>query len=172
MLLEHDKPTDAPVPVNAKRLPAGVLVDSATNKRIPFPRKVDMGTGEVEYLVPAANGVDVLVDPYTRAPYIRKYKAVGKLVLVPMAQADKLGVPPPRKVESIVQPMTKEEKIDGMREYQTLFFKVWNEMRGEADRCVKDRWDYKVEEFVQKNHFLDSFVLKSRRYTTGGVLTS
>lgn len=167
-LLRHDRPTDAPVPVNKKRLPAGVLVDQGTGKRIPFPRKVDMETGEVEYLVPAANGVDVLIDPYTQQPYVRKYKAVGKLVLVPMDKADKLGVPAPRKVVSEIQPMTPEEKVEGLRQYKKLYFDVWNGLRGEARKCTNERFG----EYLVKNHFLDSWVLKSVTVRTGGVLTS
>lgn len=162
MLLDAKKPTSAPVPTNKQGHPAGVLVDTGTMKRIPFPRKVDMATGEVEYLVPAANGVDVLVDPYTRAPYVRKYKAVGKLVLEPYAKADKLGVPPPRKVEGEVQPMTAGEKVAGLEQYKTVYFKVWNEMRHEARRCVDGRW----EDYLTKSgamDFLDQFVgIRSR----------
>lgn len=155
MRLDAKQPTDAPVPVNSKRLPAGVLVDTATNKRIPFPRKVDFDTGEVEYFVPAANGTDILIDPYTQQPYIRKYKAVGKLQLVEMGKADKLGVQPPRKVESPILPMTPEEKIDGMDQYKKLYFEVW-QWRGESSRVVHDRWS----EFLDKSDFLDSFLLK------------
>lgn len=162
MLLDAKKPTDAPVPVNSKGLPAGVLVDLGTMKRIPFPRKVDMDTGEVEYLVPTANGTDVLVDPYTRAPYVRKYKAVGKLVLEPYHKADKLGVPPPRKIEGIVLPMTKEEKVAGLEEYKKVYFKVWNGMRSESLRCVDDRFG----DYLRKTgamDFLDQFMgIRSR----------
>ena len=163
MLLDANKPTDAPVPTDSKCRPAGVLVDLGTGKRIPFPRKVDMATGDVEYLVPAANGVDVLVDPYTRAPYVRKYKAVGKLELVPMGRADKLGIKPPQKVESPILPMTKEEKVAGLEQYRSLYFKVWNEIRGDSSRVVDTRW----EDYLKTNTFLDDFVLKRRFVSVG-----
>jgi len=168
VLLQHDKPTDAPVPVNSKRLPAGVLVDSATMKRIPFPRKVDMETGEVEYLVPAANGVDVLIDPYTQQPYIRRYKAIGKLVLEPMAKADRLGVAPPKKVVSEIQPMTPEEKVEGLNQYKRLYFQVWNGIRGEAAKCVNDRF----ADYLKTNHFLDSFLFPQLQRTAVRIHTS
>lgn len=158
MLLDAKKPTDAPVPVNRQRRPAGVLVDLGTMKRIPFPKKWDVERGEVEYMVPAANGVDVLIDPYTQQPYVRKYKAVGKLVLEPLDKADKMGVGAPKKVVSHIEPMTPEEKVEGLREYQRLYFQVWNGFRGEAAKCVNDRFG----DWLSQNSFLDAFVLKSR----------
>lgn len=167
MLLQHDRPTDAPVPVNSKRRPAGVLVDQGTGKRIPFPRVVDTENGYVEYLVPAANGVDVLIDAYTQQPYVRKYKAVGKLVLLPMAQADKLGVPPPKKVESVIEPMRPEEKVEGLRQYKKLYLEVWNGFRGEAVKCVNDRF----AEYLKQNSFLDAFVL-AKTTVPVGIATS
>ena len=172
MILDAKSPTNAPVPVNSKGRPAGVLVDLGTMKRIPFPRKVDMETGEVEYLVPAANGVDVLVDPYTRAPYVRKYRAVGKLVLEPMAKANRMGVAPPQKVESVIQPMTKEEKVAGLEQYKVIYHKVWNEMRGESRRCVDARFqDYLTRTGVMG--FLDQFMgLKSRPVAVLSIATS
>lgn len=161
MILDAKLPTDAPVPTNSKGMPAGVLVDLGTNKRIPFPRKANMETGEVEYLVPAANGTDILVDPYTRAPYVRKYKAVGKLKLLPLDGADRLGIGPPKKVESPILPMTKDEKIGGMEQYRKLFHEVWK-WRGESTRAVDPRW----EEFLKTSEFLDEFCLKRTFVTT------
>ena len=135
---------DNPIILDAKRDRCpGVLYDHGTGKRVPFARKINFQTGEVEHLVPAANEVDIAVDPYTRGAYVRKYKAKGKLELIPFGKADKLGVAPPKKVEGRIEPLTKEEN---------------------SDRVVDPQWQQYVKE-LQDNDFLDSFVIRRHHRT-------
>lgn len=137
--------------------PAGVLIDTGTGKRIPFARNVNFVTGEYEYLAPAPNGVDILVEPYSRRPIVRKGKAVGKLELVPFQRAVSLGCAAPKRVVSVIQPMTKDEKIAGLEQYKKLFYDVWR-WRGDAARSVDPRW----EEYLMNTDFLDCVVLKRK----------
>ena len=155
---------DNPIILDAKRDRCpGVLYDHGTGKRVPFARKINFQTGEVEHLVPAANEVDIAVDPYTRGAYVRKYKAKGKLELIPFGKADKLGVAPPKKVEGRIEPLTKEEKVEGLDRYKKVFFEVW-QWRGNSDRVVDPQWQQYVKE-LQDNDFLDSFVIRRHHRT-------
>ena len=131
----------------------GVVIDTGTGKRIPFVRKADFETGEYEALAVAPNGVDYLADEDGKVVVVRG-RAVGKLELVPLERAKDLGRKPV-KVESPIEPMTADEKREGLDQYRRTYFDVWR-WRGEADRCVHSRW----EEFLQQNDFLDCFVLK------------
>lgn len=142
--------------------PAGVLIDHGTGRRIPFARTVDFSTGEYTYLCPAPNGVDILVDPYTRRPFVRKGKAVGRLELVPFEKAAAIGCKAPEKVESNIQPMSPDERIEGMRQYQRCFMDV-EKWRGNSRRVI----DTKFEEFCKQSSFLDSFVIRRTVPTKG-----
>ena len=148
--------------------PAGVLIDTGTGKRIPFARKVDYDTGDYEYLAPAPNGTDIMVDPYTRAPVVRRGKAVGRLELVPFDKAAAIGCGPPKKVPCRIEPLTKDEKIAGLEQYKKVYIEVWQGIRGESRRCVEERFtDYLGAEAMA---FLDCFRLRTRPVRTGGII--
>lgn len=145
--------------------PAGVVFDHGTGKRIPFVIRCDFATGDYEAHVPAPNGMDVIVDPYTRRPVVRKGKAVGRLELIPFGKTHKMGVAPPKKVVAAVQPMTKDEKIAGMDQYKKCYFEVWR-WRGDSERVVMNKW---IEELKQSD-FMDCFVLQKTMKPTGGSI--
>lgn len=157
-------PTDAPVPINQAGKPAGVLVDGGTNRRIPFAIKADLSSGYYEYLVPAPDGRNVLVDELAR-PIVRQGRAVGKLVLEPIGKAAALGLykEPSKKVYSPLQPMTKDEKVAGLEQYKEVYIKVWNELRQVDRREVDAKW----AQYLSTNKFLDCMVLKRRHVKAG-----
>ena len=134
----------------------GVLYDTGTGKRIPFARRYDPDTGEYEHFLPAPNGVDVIGDD-CGVPLLRRGKARGKLVLLDDGKAAHLGVKPaPAKVvPQTVEPMTAEERIEGLEVYKRCYFQVNNEFRGEAKRNVNDKW----QEYLKGTGFLDHFLL-------------
>lgn len=136
--------------------PRGVLVDKGTGRRIPFARSCNMETGEYEAFQPTADGTDIIVDAQDRKPIVVKGKAVGKLELVPLERAHQFGRKKPELVKSDIQPMTADEKREGLEQYKGVFIKVWAEARGEARKTVDHRWG----EFIQKNSFLDAFVIR------------
>lgn len=157
MLIDSRKPIG-----NTGQRPSGVVIDHGTGKRIPFVIWCDFATGDYEAHVPAANGVDVMVDAYTRVPFVRKGKAVGKLELVPFAKAAAIGCTAPKKVVQIIQPMTKDERINGMEEYKRVFKEVWK-WRGNSERVVNSQWD----NFLMNSDFLDDFCLRRTVIPTG-----
>ncbi len=142
----------------SKEKPAGVLVDLGTGLRIPFARKVDFERGTYEHLVPAPNGVDVLVDEYGK-PLVRQGRAVGRLELVPLDKAATIGAaPPPQKVYSPIEPLSADQKIDGLEQYKRVYVEVW-QWRGESRKCADERFH---AEFLRKNSFLDAFVIRRK----------
>lgn len=142
--------------IDAKDGVGGVLFDHGTGKRIPFARRFDPLTGEWEGYWPAPNGVDVLGDDCGQ-PIVRRGKAKGKLELIPMGKAAALGQAPvkPQVQQRAVRPMTKDEQLDGLETYKKAYQEVWHGFRGEAKRCVQDRW----QEFLAKSDMFDSFIL-------------
>jgi len=128
-------------------------------------RKFDTETGEYEYLQPAPNGVDVLCDELDQ-PIVVKGKAKGKLELVPLDGAAQFGFRLPQRVKSPIQPMTVEQKIDGLDTYKRVYTQVW-QWRGESRRCVDTRW----ADYLAQSDFLDCFVLKRRLVPVKGILT-
>ncbi len=140
-----------------KEKPAGVLIDRGTGKRIPLAFKADMDTGEWEAHVPAPNGTDIQADELHR-PMTCKGRAVGKLELVSMEGAEHFGVKPPQLVDSPVVVITKDMKLAGLDSYKRTYFQVWNNFRGEAQKCVNDRFS----DYLKKNQFLDTFCIRRR----------
>lgn len=154
---------DSRVPVPGTKVPpAGVVYDHGRACRVPFVIWFD-SEGNYEQHIPAPNGVDVICEPGTHRPYVRRGKAVGRLELLPFGKAELLGpnVEPPKRVEQTVQPLTKDEKVAGMQEYQKLFSTVWR-WRGESDKAVNQRW----LDYLRDSEFLGEFVLKRRSYPT------
>lgn len=129
--------------VDARSGAAGVLIDQGTGQRIPLARWFDDETGEWEAFVPAPNGA-VRLDDDGR-PLLRRGRAKGRLVLVPVGKAKVLPAP------------ERPALAEGLAVYQRVYFDVWR-FRGEAKRCVGDRW----REFLAKNDFLDCFVVRRR----------
>jgi len=134
--------------------PAGILIDHGTGRRIPFARWFDSQTGQFEAFVMASNGVDIACDENYR-PLVIKGKAVGRLELIPIGNAAQFGFEEPKKV--IEQPLTVEQKQEGLDQYKKLYLTVWR-WRGESGRVALTRW----EEFLQQNDFLDHLVIKRR----------
>lgn len=147
--------------LGTKVMPSGVVFDHGTGKRIPFVTWFDAETGEYEQHIPAANGVDVLVHPITRIPYRRKGKATGRLELIPITQAHLFNAAPPQKVVQRIQTITYDQKLEGMKQYKSLFYKV-EEIRGNSQRVTNGKWD----DFLLNNSFLDDFVLRRHTHTT------
>lgn len=143
----------------APEKPAGIVVDTGTGKRIPFVRKFDTDTGEYEAFCPTADGKDILLDEHWK-PILLKGKAIGKLVMVPMDQASLLGAEPPQKKQSPIQPLSPEQKLDGLEQYKKVFFEVWS-YKGQSKRCTNDRWDNYLST-LRDNSFLDAFVIRRR----------
>lgn len=140
--------------------PAGVLIDTGTNRRIPYARRANFDTGEYEALVEGPEPDSVIVgDDDREEPVVVRGRAVGKLKLVPLEQAHAFGLEvEPRKVRQTVLPMTADQRIAGLEQYKQVYVKVWNELRRESRRCVDDRW----AEYLSKSDFLDAYVLKRR----------
>lgn len=142
----------------APEKPGGVLVDRGTGKAIRFARKFDTATGEWEAFQVAPDGESILCTE-DHTPIVIRGKAVGKLELVPLEKAHVFGLKEKQeRVFSPIQPMSADQKLDGLEQYKAIYTKVWNEMRGESRRCVDDRW----AQFLEKSDFLDSFILKRR----------
>lgn len=138
--------------------PAGVLYDHGTGKRVPFARKVDFETGEYEAIVPSPDGQNYSCDEDGSLRIVRGH-AVGKLELVPFEQAKHLGrMPKPERWASAIEPMTADQKRDGLRQYQEVFVKVNREVRHKTKAKVEDEW----ARFLRDNSFLDEFVIKRK----------
>lgn len=143
-----------------KEQPAGILIDTGTNKRIPFARKANFDTGEYEAFAVAPDGESILADEQWK-PVIIKGRAVGKLQLVPFNDAAQFGWKPPQLKQSPIQTLPADLKLDGLERYKKAYFEVWNGHRQEAKKCVADRWDNKLDT-LKGLEFLDTFVLKRR----------
>ncbi len=142
----------------APEKPAGILIDTGTNRRIPYARTVDFDNNTYEALATAPNGIDYLCDERMQL-VILKGKAVGQLKLVPLDHAEQLGVKKePEKVSSPIQPLSADIKLQGLESYKEVYFKVWNGIRGESNRCVASRFD----EYLKKSDFLDTFCVRRR----------
>lgn len=137
---------------------SGVLVDSGTGRRIPFPVWFDPDTGEYEAIKVAANGVDMACDEDYRSITYRA-RAQGQLKLLPFGQAASIGqAPPPKQVVDAA--FTAERRMAGLEQYKRVYHEVWR-WRGESRRAVDDRWD----DFIAQSDFLDHFVLRRRSST-------
>lgn len=132
--------------------PGGVLLDHGTGKRIPFARCFDPETGTYEAFAPAPNGKDILCDDDDK-PIVIKGKSKGRLELIPLGSAAVIGYKPPERVRK-----TDIDKSAGLQIYKQAYFETW-QWRGEAKRCVADRWD----SFLAQNDFLDMYVLRRRQ---------
>jgi hypothetical protein len=132
---------------------AGVLIDRGTGRRIPFAVWFDPETGDYEHFQPAANGVDMACDEDWNPIRVRG-RAKGKLELVPLGEAAKVGWKEPAKVRETIK-LTNEDREAGLEQYKKVYVHVWQD-RGEARRIVDDRW----EEYLRKSSFFDDLILK------------
>lgn len=146
MRLEH-KQADAPRNV--------VIVDGATQQRIPMVQRIDTDTGEYEALLPSPDGRNAVVDVTTKQLVRIQGKLKGPVKFVPIDNAAPFGYQPPKPVETTIIPLTADVKLAGQQQYERVFKNVW-QYRGEHGRRLHDRWC----EYVEKSDFLDSFLLK------------
>ena len=139
----------------------GVLVDRGTGRRIPFATWFDAETGEYEAIRATPDGRHYAVDENENAVLYRG-RAVGKLELLPLAQAHQFGWQEAVKVPSGRIRLTVDEKEAGLQQYKEVYVKVW-QFRGEARRVVDDRW----ENYLRDNAFFDDLIITrlKRRFT-------
>ena len=148
--------------LNAKRDGTkGILVDTGTGKRIPFAISANFEDGTYEHWVASADGRSILcADDAMKKPMRTSGKAVGKLVVVPLDQAEHLGAPAPPRVYSPIAPISQGEIKAGIDMYREVNVQV-DQFRGLSRKCAES----KFAEKLRKSSFLDHYIV-GRSYAT------
>lgn len=163
-------PTDASVPRNKRGKPEGVVIDTGTGKRIPFVRWCDLETGEYEAIRATADGQDYALTEDARLSIIRD-KAVGKLKIVSTKEAALLGHKP-KPVVSPITPVTKEQKLEGLRQYKEMAFVPVRRWRGESRRSAEQSFERVLAEYKDEDFGADLFDFMLLRRTTVSTSTT
>lgn len=137
----------------------GYVVDTGTNKRIPFCTRFNNDTLEYEAHLATPDGKNYQVDEDYRLITITG-KAKGRMRFVPFGEAEALGeteTPQADRIKQTIPTISPEQKLAGLEQYKQVYTEVW-QWRGESRRTVDDRWG----QFLADNDFLDALCLKHR----------